>query len=183
MFRDALAEELTHVNEMRRQANAAYAVGGPDVFRAGLTQEPQGYIRCPMGQEGRDASLLLKGAESPSGMRTRRKALFICGAGPSRHGVRRGRGCRRKGVGTELFDCLKADARSRGCSAIGLDVWEFNGGALRFCRSIGDEDLQKMPGVQNTVNAGAWAEPAAGKRPYAGTQSWTRHACRLIRAR
>ena len=44
---------------------------------------------------------------------------------------------RRQGVGRALIDAMRAEAATRGLSAVTLDVWEFNTEARAFYEKVG----------------------------------------------
>lgn len=44
---------------------------------------------------------------------------------------------RRRGIGRQLFDYLKKEAKKKGYSRLELDVWNFNQGAIDFYNRIG----------------------------------------------
>ena len=51
---------------------------------------------------------------------------------------------RRRGIGIQLVEYMKQDARRKGFDRVELDVWEFNEGALEFYEAAGFHTFRRF---------------------------------------
>lgn len=142
MIRFAANEDLTRVNELRKQVNDLHIAHLPHVFKAGFVQEIADVAHAYMQQEDtelvvceRDGAILgfamLRYKSIPESV-YRLPMQFI---EVSEFGV--DTACHRQGVGHELMTWIKRDAAERGISRVELNMWSFNEGALAFYEQEG----------------------------------------------
>ena len=142
MIRYAKREDLSRVNELRRQVNDLHVEGRPDIFKPGFNQELQDFLYKIFESDNMDVIV----AEREG---------VICGfacvqyvdkpEGPYSYGRRFynvdefcvDAAFRRQGVATEMFDFIKQEAKAKGFERVELNMWEFNEGALAFYESVG----------------------------------------------
>lgn len=142
MIRFAKEADLNRVNELRKQVNEVHVAGRPDIFKPGFGRELQDFIYEIWNAENKDIIV----AERDG---------VICGFAYVNYVERPetpynlprkfydvdefcvDEEFRRQGVGTELFEFMKEDAKAKGFSKIELNMWEFNEGALKFYESVG----------------------------------------------
>ena len=142
MVRIAVIDDLPRINELRRQVNDLHVAGRPQHFKAGFCQELQDFAKAFLDEKNRDILVAERDGE-------------ICGIAcvsyverPETHYRYALRyyeieefcvdaACRRRGVATELFAFIKADAAARGFDRIDLNMWEFNEEALAFYEAMG----------------------------------------------
>lgn len=142
MIRYAKREDLSRVNELRRQVNDLHVEGRPDIFKPGFNQELQDFLYKIFESDNMDVIVAERGG-------------VICGfacvqyvdkpEGPYSY-CRRfynvdefcvDAAFRRQGVATEMFDFIKQEAKAKGFERVELNMWEFNEGALAFYESVG----------------------------------------------
>lgn len=142
MVRFARQEDLDRVNELREQVNELHVNGRPDIFKPGFGVELREHIHDMWGKEDKDIIVAERDGvicgfacvtfcvrpESPYYLERRFYDVDEFGVDES---------FRRQGVGTEIFDFIKADAKRRGFYKIELNMWEFNTGALEFYEAAG----------------------------------------------
>ena len=141
MVRIADMQDKDAVNELRRQVNDLHVQGRPDLFKPGFGPEIRDHVELYLNKvtgyaavaeiDGETAGMVMvdyiEKPESPYG--------------PARRFVHIAEICvdarfRRRGVGRQLMDFVKADAKAKGFPKIELDVWSFND-ALAFYESEG----------------------------------------------
>ena len=142
MIRFAEEKDLERINELRRQVNDMHVKGRPDIFKPGFGREMQDLAREILeGEEGniivaeQDGSICgmvcvsyITKPESPYNLG--RKIYHV-------EEIAVDEGVRRQGVGTELLEFMKRDAKERWFDRIELDVWEFNKSAIGFYEKNG----------------------------------------------
>lgn len=142
MVRFAEEKDLDRINEIRAQVSALHAAGRPDIFKPGFCQE----LRDRAGELLRDENSDILVAERDgvicgmagveylirpeSAYSQERRTYYITEFGVDE-------AYRRHGVGRELLDFMREDARKRGFARIELDAWTFNESALDFYGSLG----------------------------------------------
>lgn len=141
MIRPAEAGDMEAVNGLLRQVLGVHNAGRPDLFR-------------PEGKKYTDAELLaiFDNPETPVYVYAKDGAVLgyvFCALRQSSGGALQplktlyiddlcvDEKARGSGVGTALFNYVKAFARERGCYNITLHVWECNPGAKSFYESLG----------------------------------------------
>ncbi len=142
MIRFATKEDLSRVNEIRKQVHEVHYNGRPKIFRKDFCKELQDAIYNIWESEDSDVIVAIRNDEicgfasvkyilkplSPYSME--RKYYNIVEFGVDKQ-------FRRQKVATELFEFIKIDAKDKGFDKIELDMWEFNQGALEFYESVG----------------------------------------------
>lgn len=142
MIRLATKRDLPRVNELRMQVNDVHVSGRPDIFKPGFCEALA--LRAQDFLKGDDRALVLCEREGcvagfamlayiirPEGPYTlERRYLHVDEFGVDR-------AFRRCGVGRELMDFIREDARRHGLTRIELDVWAFNEGAQAFYEELG----------------------------------------------
>lgn len=154
MVRFAAIEDLTRVNELRKQVNDVHVNGRPDIFRSGFNQELQDHILVFQNAEDRGIivaerdgvicgfaciSLYLK-PESPFTQERKFYAVEEFGVDEP---------FRRQGIGRELFAFIQEDAKARGFDKIELNMWEFNKSALAFYEALGFKTYRRSMEFDN----------------------------------
>ena len=154
MVRFAKQEDLERVNELRKQVHAVHAVGRPDIFRENFNEELRDHVVEYLNDEDkllivaeRDGVIcgfacvtLFDRPQTPA----YRERKFL---GVEEFGV--DEAMRRQGIGRELFDYIKTDAKVRGFERIELNMWEFNEGALKFYESVGFKTYRRYMEFEN----------------------------------
>lgn len=142
MIRFAEKKDLERVNELRRQVSQVHANGRPDIFRAEFRSEMRDLIYSIWESENKDIIVAVQDniicgfacvqyitkPESPYSLE--RKYYQVAEFGVDEN-------YRRQGIGRELFQYIRADAKKKGFNRIELDMWEFNEGALKFYEAVG----------------------------------------------
>lgn len=148
MVRFAREEDLDRVNELRKQVNEVHVNGRPDIFKPGFCEELKSHIYDMWGKEDKDIIVAERDgvicgfacvcfcvrSESPYYLERRFYDVDEFGVDES---------FRRQGVGTEMFDFIKADAKRRGFYKIELNMWEFNTGAFEFYKAAGFKTFRR----------------------------------------
>lgn len=149
MVRFAEEKDIPRINELRRQVNELHAQGRPDVFKSGFCQELQDRVYELWRGEESDVIVAEKdgvicgmaGVEYLSKQESpycnARKIYYITEFGVDE-------ACQRQGVGRELMDFMRADARAKGFSSIELDMWTFNETAQKFYEAIGFQTFRRF---------------------------------------
>lgn len=149
MVRFAEEKDLPQVNELRRQVSELHVNGRPDIFRPGFCQEMQDRVYEMWRGENSDVIVAerdgvicgmacveyLTKQESPYNLE--RRIYYITEFGVDT-------ACQRQGVGRELMEFMRDDARGRGYSRIELDMWTFNDGALQFYEAVGFQTFRRF---------------------------------------
>lgn len=142
MVRLAKKEELERVNEIRKMVNDVHVLGRPDIFKAGFNDELKNFIYEIWNDENKDIIIAERDGvicgfacihyvdkpESP--FMKARKFYDVDEFGVD---VK----FRRQGVGTEIINFIRQDAKKRGFDKVELNMWEFNEGALAFYEAVG----------------------------------------------
>ena len=142
MVRFANIEDLTRINEIRKQVHKVHSDGRPDVFRSDFNEALENHIYTIWNDQNSDVivaerngvicgfSVVSYVTKPLSPYSIERKYYNVVEFGVDEN-------FRRQGIGTELFDFIKEQARDRGFHKIELDMWEFNESALKFYESVG----------------------------------------------
>ena len=148
MVRFANKDDLERVNEIRKQVNDLHVNGRPDIFRPGFCKEMQEYV-YEMYQSGRWGIIVAERNGIICGM----ACVEYVAIEESLYGVARkyynihefavDECFKRQGIGTELFNFIKQDAKEKGVPVIQLAVWCFNEEAVRFYEAQ-DFNLYRM---------------------------------------
>lgn len=149
MVRFAQKRDLARVNELRRQVNDLHANGRPDIFKPGFCQELQD--RVYELWRSRDSGVIVAERDGlvcgmacveyltrPASPYNRERKIYHVaefGVDPA---------FRRQGVGRELMEFMRDDARERGFTRIELDMWTFNEGAQQFYEAIGFQTFRRF---------------------------------------
>ena len=142
MVRLATEKDIEQVNDLRRQVNELHVIARPDVFKAGFDQKLQDFAYTLMNGENSDILVVerdgficgmacvdyVRKPETPYGME--RKFYHV-------QEIAVDEAFRRRGVGRELFEFMKEDAKRRDLNKIELDVWAFNESAIEFYEAMG----------------------------------------------
>lgn len=130
------------INELRKQVKLVHAAGRPDFFSEGFDEASADYLNVMMMQENaelfvadRDGAIVgfafLEYIDRPATpYRIATQYCHIAEFGVDER-------YRRQGIGTALFDRVKACAAEKGYRRMELGMWEFNESALRFYESVG----------------------------------------------
>lgn len=142
VVRFAEKEELERVNEIRKIVNDVHVTGRPDIFKAGFNDELKNHIYDIWNAENKDIIV----AERDG---------VICGFAcvqyvdkPENPFMHERKFCaieefcvdekfRRQGVGREIINFIRQDAKKRGLDRVELNMWEFNEDALAFYEAVG----------------------------------------------
>ena len=149
MVRFAEERDLPRVNEIRRQVNDLHVSGRPDVFKPGFCPEMREHVYEMRRAADSDVIVAerdgvicgmagveyLNKPESPYSKA--RKIYHVIEFGVDE-------ACQRQGVGRELMDFIRADAKARGFSRIELDMWSFNETAQKFYEAIGFRTFRRL---------------------------------------
>ena len=147
MVRLATEKDIEQVNDLRRQVNELHVIGRPDVFKAGFDQNLQDFAYTLMNEENSDILVVerdglicgmacvdyVRKTETPYTME--RKFYHV-------QEIAVDEGFKRRGVGRELFEFMKEDAKRRKLNKIELDVWAFNESAIEFYEAMGFEETR-----------------------------------------
>jgi len=149
MVRFAEEKDLPRVNELRRQVSELHVNGRPDIFKPGFCRKLQDRV-YEMYRSGdsdvivaeRDGAICgmacveyLNKPESPYDWEQRIYYVTEIGVDAA---------FRRRGVGRELLEFMRDDAKAKGFTRIELDMWTFNEGALRFYEAIGFRTFRRF---------------------------------------
>lgn len=147
-IRFAREDELSRINEMRKQVNDVHVEGKPEVFKPGFSEELQNFIYYIWQDPEQDIVVADKDGE-------------LCGFAIVHHIYKPENPfmyvrdfldidefCvdehhRREGVATALIDFIKKYAKEKGYHRIELNMWEFNEGALAFYEAAGFETYRR----------------------------------------
>ena len=140
--RMAREEDLSRINELRRQVNDIHVEGKPEVFRPEFSQELQDVVYEIRNDPEKEIAV----AESDG---------VIVGFAVLHHIVKPenpfmferdyldidefgvDEAYRRKGVATALIGFIRDYAKEKGFNRIELNMWEFNEDALAFYEAVG----------------------------------------------
>ena len=148
MIRLATKEDIERINELRKQVNDVHVNGRPDMFQDGFGQEIQNLAYDMIEGENTDILVAVRDdvicgfacvgyMERPDSPYMRGRKFYHV----DEFGV--DKAFRRQGVATELFACIKEQAKEKGFERIELDVWGFNEGAIKFYESVGFLTMRK----------------------------------------
>ena len=151
--RFANQNDLSRVNELRKQVNDLHVEGKPEVFKPGFSQELRDHIYTI--RDDPDQEIVV----------CERRGM-ICGFAVLHHISKPenpfmfardfldidefcvDEAQRRKGVATELIGFIKAYAKEKGYSRIELNMWEFNREALAFYEAVGFSTYRRYMEMQ-----------------------------------
>ena len=148
VIRKATQDDLSRVNELRRQVNDVHVAGKPEVFRPGFSAALQQHLYTVFAQDDHEVLVaeteagiagfaLLRYIDHP-GSPYRLPARFVA---VEEFGVDESQ--RRQGIGRALFAAICNRARERDVSRIELNMWEFNEDALKFYEAIGFQTYRR----------------------------------------
>ncbi|MBR4224274.1 MAG: GNAT family N-acetyltransferase [Oscillospiraceae bacterium] len=135
-------DDLTKVNELRRQVNDVHTAGEPGIFKQGFGEDLRAYIYKIYDDPAKSIivaedegeicgfAVLLRFNKPESPYSRERRYLNV-----EEFGVDEAH--RRKGVGRELMRYIRDTAKAEGFDRVELDMWEFNQGALAFYEDMG----------------------------------------------
>ena len=141
MIRFAVPSDREAVNALRKEVNDLHVAGRPDIFKPGFGEALQDHVNLYLNRQigyaavaeidGEVAGAVLVDyidkPESPYNLGRRFVHIAeICVDDRFR----------RRGVGHQLMEFVKADAKEKGYARIELDVWAFND-ALAFYEAEG----------------------------------------------
>lgn len=149
MVRFAEEADLDRVNELREQVNALHAVGRPDIFKPDFCQALRDRGGALLRAE--DSDILVAERDGvicgmacveylirpESAYCRERRTYYVTEFGVDR-------AFRRRGVGRELLEFMREDARKRGFSKMELDVWTFNTAAVDFYEAAGFQTFRQF---------------------------------------
>ena len=141
-------EELERINELRKQVNDVHVEGKPEVFKPGFGPDLRDHIFWIWDDPEHDIVV-------------NERDGVICGFAVLSHIIRPAnpfmfernfididefcvdKDFRRKGVGSEMVEFIKAVAARRGIKRIELNMWEFNESALEFYEAAGFKTFRR----------------------------------------
>lgn len=142
MVRFADKNDLERVNEIRKQVNDLHVNGRPDIFKPGFCKEMQEHL-YEMYQSSSWGIIVAECNGAIGGMAcveyvTVEESLYglarkFCNI----HEFAVDKCFKRQGIGTELFNFIKQDAKEKGFPVIQLVVWSFNEDAIKFYEAQG----------------------------------------------
>ena len=140
--RFAKEDELSRVNELRKQVNDLHAAGKPEIFKPEFSQELRDRIRTiwddPEQQivvAERDGTVcgyaILHHVQRPETLYAWERAYLDI----DEFGV--DAACRRQGAATAMMAFIRQYAAAKGLHRLELNMWEFNQDALAFYEAAG----------------------------------------------
>ena len=147
-IRFAREDELSRINDLRKQVNDLHVEGKPEVFKPGFCEELQNYVYAIWQDPEQDIVVADKDGE-------------LCGFAILHHIYKPenpfmyvrdfldidefcvDKKHRREGIATALVDFIKQYAKEKGYHRIELNMWEFNEGALAFYEAAGFETFRR----------------------------------------
>ena len=147
-IRFAREDELSRINDLRKQVNDLHVEGKPEVFKPGFCEELQNYVYAIWQDPEQDIVVADKDGE-------------LCGFAILHHIYKPenpfmyvrdfldidefcvDKNHRREGIATALVDFIKQYAKEKGYHRIELNMWEFNEGALAFYEAAGFETFRR----------------------------------------
>lgn len=147
-IRFAREDELSKINDLRKQVNDLHVEGKPEVFKPGFCEELQNYVYAIWQDPEQDIVVADKDGE-------------LCGFAILHHIYKPenpfmyvrdfldidefcvDKNHRREGIATALVDFIKQYAKEKGYHRIELNMWEFNEGALAFYEAAGFETFRR----------------------------------------
>ena len=149
-IRRAREEDIGRICELLRQVLDVHAAGRPDIFRAGTQKYSPADLLPILADDGRPVFVSVGEDGTVTGyvfcvFRETRGSANLC----DRKELYIDDLCvdaafRRAGVGTALYRFAAARAREAGCSAVTLNVWHLNPGALAFYEALGMRPLKTL---------------------------------------
>lgn len=140
--RFAADQELSSVNELRKQVNDLHVAGKPSVFKGGFPPELQDYIFAIQKDPDKEIvvaecdgvicgfAVLHRVCRPETPYMSERVYLDIDEFGVDES-------YRRQGVATGMITFIKEYAKKQGFHRIELNMWEFNQDALAFYEAAG----------------------------------------------
>ncbi len=142
-IRRAAARDIPDLHRLLRQVLEVHHAGRPDLFRGGVTKYTDEELAALLADEARPVFVACApdGAvlgyafcvlQQPEGSHilTAVRTLYI-------DDLCVDEACRGRGVGRQLYEHVRAFARSCGCYNLTLNVWACNESARRFYESCG----------------------------------------------
>lgn len=147
-IRRANERDIAGINKLLYQVHRIHAEGRPDIFRLGNKKYNDDELRAIISNDTTPIFVAVDDAEkvlgyafciyeetknNPSLMD--RKTVYIddlCVDATERG----------QHIGTSLYDYVKDEAKREGCSAVTLNVWCLNEGAMRFYEKCGMKPLK-----------------------------------------
>lgn len=153
MVRYAKREELTRVNELRKQVNDLHCEGRPDLFRPGFSQELRDYVYAIFNSENKDIVVAeidgiicgfacIQYVEKPE--TPYRFALHFCDIDE----LCVDQAFRRLGIAKAIIAFIKEEAKKKGFNRLELNMWSFNEDALRFYEAVGFSTYRRYMEMQ-----------------------------------
>lgn len=166
IVRPAAPKDIDAVNALRAPISELHAAGRPDVFKPGfpdghrarlaaMLRAPQRYDALVCEEKGRLLGFALVEyvhIGETAGMYAQHYAHVL------ELGVEEN--ARGQGAGRQLMQAVAQRAAQRGCTAVRLDVWEFNAAARAFYEALGyassvrEMELALPAGAQSDTNGG-----------------------------
>ena len=141
-IRFANENELARLNELRKQVSDIHAVGKPEVFKPGFSQEMEDFLYRIWNDPEQEIAVAEKDGvicgfavlhhisrpENPAKWKQDHLDIDELGVDEA---------FRRQGVATEMLAFIREYAEKKGFRRIELNVWEFNKDALAFYEEAG----------------------------------------------
>ncbi len=147
-IRKANERDIAGINKLLYQVHRIHAEGRPDIFRPGNKKYNDDELRTIIADDNMPIFVAVDDSENVLGyafcvyQETKgnpslcdRKIVYIddlCVDAAERG----------QHIGTALYDYVKNEAKRVGCSAITLNVWCLNEGAMRFYEKLGMKPLK-----------------------------------------
>lgn len=149
IVRFAKEEELSEVNELRRQVNDLHVEGCPDIFKPGFSEGMKDYIFDIWDDEAQQIVVaeeegkicgfavlhVIDRPENP--VMFRRYYLNIDEFCVDRD-------YRRRGIAGQMISFIRDYAKEQGFKKLELNMWEFNEGALAFYEAVGFKTYRRF---------------------------------------
>lgn len=147
-IRRAIEKDIDGINALLYQVHRIHAEGRPDIFRLGNKKYNDDELRAIIADDNTPIFVAVNEDEKVLGyafciyQETKgnpslcdRKTVYIddlCVDAAERG----------QHIGTALYDYVKEQAKQEGCSAVTLNVWCLNEGAMRFYEKCGMKPLK-----------------------------------------
>ena len=147
-IRRAIEKDIGGINKLLFQVHRIHAEGRPDIFRLGNKKYNDGELRAIISDDSTPIFVAVDDEQQVLGYAfciyeevknntslCDRKTVYIddlCVDATLRG----------QHIGTALYDYVKEQAKSEGCSAVTLNVWCLNAGAMRFYEKLGMKPLK-----------------------------------------
>ena len=141
-IRFAVDADLEAVNRLRKEVNDLHVAGRPDIFKPGFCDELRDYIYVIHNNPNMDIVVaeqdgIICGFACLQAIRRPENPFMFerCFLDIDEFCV--SSAYRRQGIASEMIRFIRQVAKERGFRKLELNMWEFNGDALRFYEAAG----------------------------------------------